>query len=274
MLLSMTSTFVPRFAAERLEFHPADPLPRSRLLVLVRGGDVLCGPEGSPLLPSGLGESEDSLFIGCLDGRPVFAAGVDAVPVGLRPVPLRTLFGSVGDEELGIAGRAVQYVDFDRTHRYCGRCGTGTEMKDDEIARVCPSCGLITYPYLSPAVIVRVSRGDTVLLARSPGFPAGRYSVIAGFVEPGESIEHAARREVMEETGISISNLRYFGSQPWPFPHSLMIGFTAEYAGGKVTPDGQEIEDAGWFDRDSLPDLPGKEAIARAMIDDWRGSKS
>jgi len=268
----MMPSFSSHFAAGRLDFHPADTPRHPPLFVLVRGGEVLCGPDGSPLLspfPEDPAPGE-SLFIGSLDGRPVFAAGVDVVPAGLRAVPLRDLFGSVGDEELGIAGRAVQYVDFDRTHRYCGRCGTATLMKEDEIARVCPSCGLIVYPRLSPAVIVRVTRGDAVLLARSPGFPAGRYSVIAGFVEPGESIEHAAQREVMEETGIAIANLRYFGSQPWPFPHSLMIGFVADYAGGEIVPDGLEVEDAGWFAVDALPDLPGPASIARALIEDWR----
>jgi NAD+ diphosphatase len=268
----MTPAFIPHFAAERLAFHPADLLLHPPLFVLVRGGDVLCGPDGSPLLspfPEDPAPGE-SLFIGSLDGRPVFAAGVDAVPAGLRAVPLRDLFGSVGDEALGIAGRAAQYVDFDRTHRYCGRCGTTTLMKEDEIARVCPACGLVAYPLLSPAVIVRVADEDRILLARSPHFPTGRYSVVAGFVEPGESVEHAARREVMEETGIAITNLRYFGSQPWPFPHSLMIGFTADYAGGEITPDGLEVEDAGWFTADTLPDLPGPASIARALIEGWR----
>lgn len=269
----MTPVFTPHFAAEKLTFHPSDPLPHlSPLFVLVGEDGVLCGPGGSLLLPSvpENSASGEPLFIGKLDGRPVFAAGVDGVPAGLRAVPLRDLFGLVGDEELGIAGRAVQYVGFDLANRYCGRCGAATLMKEDEIARVCPSCGLVVYPRLSPAVIVRVTDGDAVLLARSPSFPAGRYSVIAGFVEPGESVEHAAQREVMEETGIAISDLRYFGSQPWPFPHSLMIGFTAEYAGGEIVPDGLEIEDAGWFTADSLPDLPGPASISRALIEDWR----
>ncbi|EJG08066.1 NUDIX hydrolase [Methanofollis liminatans DSM 4140] len=268
----MVPAFTPHFTTERLAFHPADPFQGpSPLLVLVGEGDVLCGADGSPLLSS---FPEDpapagSLFIGSLDGRPVFAAGVDTVPVGLRPVPLRDLFGMIGDEELGIAGRAVQYVDFDRTHRYCGRCGAATLMKEDEIARLCPSCSLVVYPRLSPAVIVRVTDGDAILLARSPHFPAGRYSVIAGFVEPGENVEHAAEREVMEETGVAIRNPRYFGSQPWPFPHSLMIGFTADYAGGDLCPDGLEVEDARWFTADALPDLPGPASIARALIEDW-----
>jgi len=268
----MVPSFTPHFTAERLAFHPAGPFQRpSPLLVLVREGDVLCGSDGSPLLSSFLEDPAPagSLFIGSLDGRPVFAAGVESVPRALKPIPLRDLFGTVGDEELGIAGRAVQYVDFDRTHRYCGRCGAATLKKEDEIARVCPSCGLVAYPRLSPAVIVRVTDGDAILLARSPHFPAGRYSVVAGFVEPGENVEHAARREVMEETGVAIKNLRYFGSQPWPFPHSLMIGFTADYAGGEVCPDGLEVEDAGWFTADALPDLPGPASIARALIEDW-----
>jgi NAD+ diphosphatase len=125
------------------------------------------------------------------------------------------------------------------------------------------------YPRVSPAAIVLVRRGDEILLARSPGFPQGLYSVLAGFVEPGESIEEAVVREVLEEVGIEVTNVRYFGSQPWPFPNSLMIGFTADYKGGDLTPEPGEIEDAGWYTADNLPQLPPNISIARAMIDDF-----
>jgi NAD+ diphosphatase len=126
---------------------------------------------------------------------------------------------------------------------------------------------MLFYPRLSPAVIVLVKRGDRILLARSPGFPPGMYSVLAGFVEPGESIEEAISREVCEEVGVEVENVRYFGSQPWPFPHSLMIGFTADYAGGELRVEPDEIEDAGWFEADDLPAVPPRISIARAMID-------
>ena len=128
---------------------------------------------------------------------------------------------------------------------------------------------MLFYPRLSPAVIVLVKRENEVLLARSPGFPEGMYSVLAGFVEPGESIEETIGREVREEVGIEVENLRYFGSQPWPFPNSLMIGFTTNYAGGELRIEPAEIEDAGWYRVDSLPKLPPKVSIARAMIDSF-----
>jgi NAD+ diphosphatase len=131
----------------------------------------------------------------------------------------------------------------------------------------CPSCGLLTYPRISPAVMVLIRRGDELLLARSPHFRSGMYSALAGFVEAGETVEHAAVREVREEVGVEIANLRYFQSQPWPFPDSLMLAFFADYAGGEITPDPSEIEAAGWFAIDELPTLPDPVSIARRLID-------
>jgi len=136
-----------------------------------------------------------------------------------------------------------------------------------ERAKECPQCGLLHFPRLAPAIIVLVERGHKLLLARSRHFPPGLYSVIAGFVEPGETLEEAVVREVREEVGVAIKDIRYFDSQPWPFPHSLMIGFTAAYAGGKISLDDMEIEDAGWFTADNLPTLPGKISISRRLID-------
>jgi len=158
-------------------------------------------------------------------------------------------------------------VDWDRTHQFCGRCGAPMEAKATERAKLCPRCGLHHFPRLAPAVIVLVERGHALLLARSRHFTQGMYSVIAGFVEPGETLEEAVVREVREETGISIRDIKYFGSQPWPFPHSLMIGFTAAYESGEIVLEDSEIEDAGWFTRDNLPPLPGKISIARRLID-------
>jgi NAD+ diphosphatase len=184
---------------------------------------------------------------------------------------LRSLYGRLDEDLFSVAGRAVQIVEWHRTHRYCGRCGVETEDLPGERARVCPRCGLTSYPRLSPAVIVLVTRGDgdEVLLARSHHFPAGMYSILAGFVEPGESLEEAVVREIGEEAGIELSGLRYFGSQPWPYPNSLMIGFTATYAGGEIRLDEREIADAAWFGRDNLPLLPGRPSIARRMLDRW-----
>jgi len=180
---------------------------------------------------------------------------------------LRAIFASVDEEFFGLAGRAKQIVTWHATHRFCGRCGGETERAEGEMAMRCTRCGMMHYPRVSPAVIVRVSRGDQVLLARSPGFPPGLHSVLAGFVEPGESIEETVRREVREEVGIEVENLRYFGSQSWPFPNSLMIAFTAEYAGGELAPQPGEIEAAAWYGPDDLPPLPPRVSIARRMIE-------
>ncbi|HWQ66187.1 MAG TPA: NAD(+) diphosphatase [Methanospirillum sp.] len=215
------------------------------------------------------------VFIGSISEQNWVAYGVDAnapLPAGYRLVPLRSLFEEVSEDILSIAGRAVQLIRFITTTRYCGKCGAENELKSDELAKVCPSCGLLTFPRLSPAIIVRITDGARILLARSPQFPEGMYSVVAGFVEPGESLEIAVHREVFEEVGVHITDLKYFGSQPWPFPDSLMIGFVARYLSGDVRADGVEIADARWFENDALPELPGKISISRALIDDFLGN--
>ena len=193
------------------------------------------------------------------------------LPDGIIAGGLRQFYPRLGDLMFGLAGRAIQIVTWDRTHQFCGQCGTPTESLAHERAKRCPACGLTSYPRLSPAIIIAVVRhtdqGYRLLLARNHRFPAGRFSVIAGYVEPGETLEECARREVCEEVGIQIKNIRYFGSQPWPFPNSLMIGFTAEYSGGEVTLEEEEIAAAGWFAADSLPELPPKMSIARRLID-------
>jgi NAD+ diphosphatase len=193
------------------------------------------------------------------------------LPAGMIADGLRQLYGQLDELQFSLAGRGVQIVAWDRTHQYCGQCGAATEMVPHERARRCPRCDLTHYPRLSPAIIIAVVRhtqqGSRLLLARNHRFPAGRYSVIAGYVEPGETLEECARREVFEEVGIQIQDIRYFGSQPWPFPNSLMIGFTAEYAGGEFAPEEAEIADAGWFAADALPGLPPKMSIARRLID-------
>jgi NAD+ diphosphatase len=212
-----------------------------------------------------------SYEIGSLDGRRCWAAGLEPgaePPVGMVFRDLRGMW-DVGERFFVVAGRAKQIVEWDRTHRFCGRDGAETVPGPTELSRECPRCGMLFYPRLSPAVIVLVSRGDEVLLARSPGFPPGMYSVLAGFVEPGESIEETIGREVREEVGVEVENLKYFGSQPWPFPNSLMIGFTADYAGGELRTDPAEIEDAGWYSAGELPPLPPKVSIARTMIDEF-----
>jgi len=239
-----------------------------RLLVLE--GDE---PRVPPASPEELGL--DTLFsrpVGSLNGSPCWAAEVPEeaeAPEGFAFVDLRAIFAVVDEPFFAVAGQAKQVVSWHATHRYCGRCGGETEPVEGEMAMRCTRCGMMHYPRVSPAVIVRVRRGGEILLARSPGFPKGMRSVLAGFVEPGESIEETVHREVREEVGIEVKNLGYFGSQPWPFPNSLMIGFTAEYAGGEIRPEPGEIEDAGWYRPDGLPQLPPRVSIARRMIDDF-----
>jgi NAD+ diphosphatase len=180
---------------------------------------------------------------------------------------LRQIYGCLNEDLFWIAARAVQIVDWDRTNQFCGKCGVELRMKTTERAKECPQCGLLLFPRLAPAIIVLVERGNKLLLARSRYFPSDMYSVIAGFVEPGESLEEAVVRELNEEVGVDVKDIRYFGSQPWPFPHSLMIGFIATYAGGEIFLDDEEIEDAGWFTADNLPRIPDKISIARKLID-------
>ena len=218
---------------------------------------------------SDYGDPERPLLVGEWDGRPCYAAEIDSLPDDApgELTLLRPLYGIAGAEAFAIAGRASLLMDWRKNHRFCGRCGTPTTMKSDEFAMSCPSCGLLAYPRISPAVMVLVERGNDLLLARSPHFRPGMFSALAGFVEAGETIEQCAVREVREEVGVEITNLRYFRSQPWPFPDSLMIAFFADYAGGEITPDPSEIEAAGWFPRDELPPIPNPESIARHLID-------
>ncbi|HLM66349.1 MAG TPA: NAD(+) diphosphatase, partial [Longimicrobium sp.] len=190
-------------------------------------------------------------------------------PAGMRWMRLRATHALLPPELWRMAGRASEIVEWERAHRFCGRCGGRTEACGEALARRCTRCGALHYPRLQPAVLVCVADGDRLLLARSPHFPARMYSTLAGFVEPGESLEEAAAREVREEVGIEIRGVRYFGSQPWPFPSSLMVAFTAEYAGGDLRPDPAEIEDVAWFEPDALPPVPPAMSLARAMIDAW-----
>lgn len=215
-----------------------------------------------------------TLYLGQLCGEGCWAAevGTDvAPPAGLAFEGLRTLFSVLDDASFSLAGRALQLLDWDRNHRYCGRCGAPTEAKWDERARVCPACRLSAYPRIAPAVMALVRRERQVLLARSPHFPPGMYSALAGFVEAGETLESCLEREVAEEVGVRVSHIRYFASQPWPFPHSLMIAFVCDWAGGEIRPQAGEIEAASWFDVLQLPKLPSRISIARRLIDHVAG---
>jgi NAD+ diphosphatase len=209
-----------------------------------------------------------TLYLGRLGGVDCYAAELTAeAPAGFSWQGLRTLFSVLEDAQFALAGRALQLVDWDRSHQFCGRCGVRTEVKREERVRVCPACKLSAYPRVAPAVMALVRRGSELLLARGPHFPAGMYSALAGFVEPGESLEQCLAREVAEEVGVRICNTRYFASQSWPFPHSMMIAFVCEWSSGEIRPQAGEIEEANWFEVLQLPKLPSKISIARRLID-------
>jgi len=215
------------------------------------------------------GNHSEPVRVGFWQGLPCFATDTKSMPQGFDAelVPLRQVFSMAGPEAFAMAGRATQLIDWQLTHQYCGRCGHQTQLHDRDFAMHCSQCGLNSYPRISPAVMVLVRRGTELLLARSPHFKPGVFSALAGFVEAGETLEECAKREVKEEVGIEIDHLRYFHSQSWPFPNSLMIAFFADYKGGEITPDPNEIEAAGWFDIENLPRLPDQVSIARRLIE-------
>jgi NAD+ diphosphatase len=232
-------------------------------------------------IPEGITPSELGLlplrtqYLGELGGSPCFSAEVasdSTPPSGTSFVDLRTLYGRLSGEHMSLSARAVQIMDWDRDHQFCGRCAAPTEPHTSSRARVCSNerCGLEHYPRISPAMIVAVERGEEVLLARSAHFPPGIYSTLAGFVDPGESVEEAVHREVFEETGVRVDNLRYYGSQPWPFPGSLMLGFWADYVSGEIVPEPGEIEHAAFFHVDALPGLfPGRISVGSQLLADF-----
>jgi len=191
-----------------------------------------------------------------------------ALPNEIKPTPLRKAFELLGTSWYVAAAKASAVINWDKNHQFCGRCGNVTLHKSGTFERVCNACGLSLYPRISPSMIVLIQKDDNILMSRSPRFPPGAYGLIAGFVEVGESIEDAVHREVKEEVGIEIKNLRYFGSQSWPFPDSLMIGFFADYASGELTIDHHEIEAADWYRYDHLPGRPSSNiSIAQKLID-------
>ncbi len=272
---------IPRFSTDSLSRNYPEPeevpAPGARWVVVRDMGVVVTTSPAPTILldryPASSGMAVNrSQYLGHLGSTPVYAAEIP----GAAPLPgsmvysgVRELSGTIPDEELALAGIAVQIIGFDRTTRFCGVCGEGMRQLRTERAKRCPACGHTEYPRLSPAIIVLVRNADSVLMVQSKQAPAGRHSLVAGFVEPGEDLVHAVHREVMEETGIRITNVSYAGSEPWPFPNSLMIAFVADYDGGGIEPDGTEVVSAGWFRRDNLPSVPPKLSIARSLIDWW-----
>ncbi len=237
-------------------------------MLLLDGSDGLAVPV-APVSGPARHDAHEPVFIGSLDGRPCLAAllhGRD-VPEGYAGHDLRSLYGLIDETTWAVAGLAFQMANWSVNTRFCPRTGEPTHLKPGEWARECPSCGLLQYPPVTPCVIVLVQKEHQILLTRQPVWPAGRYGLVAGYVEPGETLEHCLQREVFEETGITVRDIAYVASQPWPFPHQLMVGFTARYAGGDIVIDSTELEDAAWFPIDSLPILPPPLSIARRLID-------
>ncbi len=189
------------------------------------------------------------------------------LPDGYEFKEIRSLFGKVEENVFWILGRAFHISHWNNTNKFCGNCGTPTVQNDKERFIECTNCNTIIYPRISPAIIVAITKKDKILLAKNFNFKNDFYSVIAGFLEPGETLEECVKREVKEEVNIEVDNIKYFGSQPWPFPDSLMIGFTAEYAAGKIKEDQKEIAHAEWFSVHNLPKIPSSISISRKLID-------
>lgn len=209
-------------------------------------------------------------YLGRFGQRPCYALQARGqLPEGYTLTGLRAWLGRVDPAVFYLAGRAQQVVDWHDSHRFCGRCGARNDDHPVDRAKVCPECNLVNYPRLSPSIIVLITRGEEMLLARNANWPTNLYSTLAGFVEPGESIEQTVHREVEEEVGLKVRNLRYLGSQSWPFPNSLMLGFHAEYAAGEIVCQENEIADAQWFHYTDLPNVPPGTAISRWLIDDF-----
>ncbi len=210
------------------------------------------------------------IYLGTWRGTHCFAVEAESSSTPSAPYVVTDLHGWLGRVESSLfylAGRAKQIVEWNRDHTFCGRCGSETGNHATDCAKQCPKCGLVNYPRLSPSIIVLIRQGDEALLARNARWRHGMYSTIAGFVEPGESIEQTVHREVLEEVGLSVTNLRYMGSQPWPFPNSLMLGFHADYQSGDIVCNDEEIAEAQWFRYDDLPNRPGATAISGWLID-------
>jgi NAD+ diphosphatase len=257
--------------------RPPEQFSGPPLFFCVRQGAVLVrAADGTAELPGEAGAGERHM-LGSLGDRPCIAVDASGLqtPPGLEWLGLRELHGCVSDQVWGIAARATQIIDWDLTHRFCGRCGTATVPDPSERVRHCPNCGLNAYPRVSPAIIVLVTRGEheeQALLAWGNRRRTPHYSTLAGFVEPGETLEEALVREVQEEAGVLVGQIRYFGSQAWPFPHQLMVGYRARYASGEIRLQETEIRDARWFspaEVDAVTASRGRFSIAGQLIDGW-----
>ena len=258
-------------------FTPASnilvPHPSPERWIILRDREVLLAASHSNTLPQRPPSLEFLAvqYLGQLGSAPIMTAAVKRdtqAPEGWTWVGLRSLYGALGDDQFSLCGIAAQLLDWQLCHAFCGRCGAPTELDGKEHCARCLRCELTAYPRIEPCVIVAVTRApNEILLAHAGRLPPGVHSVLAGFVESGESLEQCVAREVFEETGIRIGNPRYVASQSWPFPRALMIGFTAEYVSGSIIIDPHELDGAAWFPFESLPALPSRVSIARYLID-------
>lgn len=196
-------------------------------------------------------------------GEPI----LNALPAKTVWIDLKQLYEKINDDLIALAGRGMQLLFWQRTHQFCGQCGNKTSQRPHERAKECSSCKLLTFPNISPAIMVLIQKGKEILLARGTNFSAPFYSALAGFVDPGETLEYAIHREVFEEVGLYVDHLQYFRSQPWPFSNSLMIAFTCQWKSGEIRINTDEIIDAQWFHKDRLPLLPATHSISRILID-------
>lgn len=211
----------------------------------------------------------DAQSIGFFHEHECFIAHIsnENIPKGFSFKKVKPLYGYMDDDYFWFSCRAFHIFNWMKTSKFCGCCGSSMNLLSHEIAMKCSNCGHLVYPRISPAIIVAVIKENQLLLARSKRFPPNRYSVIAGFVEPGETIEQCVKRELQEEVGIEVEEIKYFGSQPWSFPDSLMVAFTAKAITAKITIDNNEIVAADWFTPHNLPDLPDKPSVGRQLID-------
>jgi NAD+ diphosphatase len=272
-MLQTPASFTP-LVAPPPESQAQDPLSfifhTGRLLV--READLALPGRGAV---AGLALDPQALQpVGLLDGRYCQAGWVEdeaRIPEGYIWRGLRSLLPELDETLLGVAARAVQVTEWARTHRFCGACGSGTARLDHERCFKCTNCGHMAYPRISPAMMVLIRKGDSVLLALHTQSAVKRFVPLAGFLEAGESVEEAVHREVFEEVGLRVQNLRYFGSQSWPFPHSLMIAFTADYLDGEIRTDPNEILEARWFGPDDeWPERVPHVSVSSVLVDAHR----
>lgn len=261
--------FLPEYSSKNVHERRTYFVVHPKGLVARREGDRLVFPSDEDLvalkLDAALGHR-----LGSLDETDALVLPIEGrIEAPFELFALRMLAAMLDPALFGVTGRAMHAADWLTTSRFCGRCGTKTTPIEGERGMGCPNCQLHIYPRISPAIITLVRRGPLALLASNAKFPGAFYSTLAGFAEIGESLEETLIREVHEEAGVKVNNVRYFGSQPWPFPNSLMIAFTADWESGEINIDPKEISDAKWFTADALPMIPPPLSIARQLIDAW-----